>query len=133
MKLFWITPKWPFPVADGARIATTQLIKNLAQQGAAIHLCSLVPENEKVDLEQAKRELGVSRVTLIRRKNPGRAQQLFSLFRRPFFPITLSSCATHEIAEQMHDLLAHESADLIVYDGLHAAAWRFLSGRATRL
>ncbi len=124
MELLWITPKWPFPVADGARIATTQLIKNLTAQGMRVHLCSIVPEDEVIKNEQAELELGVAKVTLIRRPKTTRMRQIFGLLTRPFFPITLAPYADERVATAMRALVSTKSFDLIVYDGLHAAAWR---------
>jgi hypothetical protein len=131
MKIVWITPKWPFPVTDGARTATTQLVKNLTALGMEIHLCSIVEPAEKsdeFDRSQAISELGVRKVTLIRRKKTGFFRRLMHFFARPFFPITLSPYATAAVTKRVASLVKRASPDLVVYDGLHAAAWRFSSG-----
>lgn len=124
MDLLWITPKWPFPVADGARIASTQLIKNLTAQGIKIHLCSIVPDQEKIESDQAGSKLGVSQVTLIRRPRTTRLRQILGFLTRPLFPITLAPYAHPDVVEQLKLLFIKGDFDLVVYDGLHSAAWR---------
>lgn len=124
MKTAWITPKWPFPANDGARIATSQLIKNLANQNVQIHLISIVQEGEAVELERARAELGVECVTLIRRKQTSLFSHLINFTKKPFFPLTLASYSTSEITSEIAHTLKFKSFDLVVYDGLHAAAWK---------
>ena len=124
MDFVWITPKWPFPITDGARIATTQLLKSLTSQGQRIHLCAFVLESDVIDVAEVKQKLGVSRVTLIRKKSSGRFQQLRSLLMRPFFPVTFAPYSCPHIAKKFKSILRNSKADVVVYDGLHAAAWR---------
>ena len=125
MRILWITPKWPFPVADGARIATTQLLKQLTAQGASIHLVSMVPEDEVIQISDAETTLGIKDVTLIRRPTTTRAKQLTNFLKTPFIPITFSPFASLAIAKQIKRLLRAEAFDLLVYDGLHTAAWKY--------
>lgn len=123
--IIWIAPKWPLPATDGARIATTQLLRHLTARGAKIHLCALVPasEVEMADVEAAKRELGVGWVTILPRRAPSRFGQLLRLFLQPHFPVTLSPFADRNLRALMAGFLSGRHFDLVVYDGLHAGAW----------
>lgn len=127
--MIWITPKWPLPATDGARIATTQLLRHLTSSGVSVHLCALVPAEEaaSVDIEAAKRELGVGTATVIPRRAPGRARQLLNLFLQPFFPITLFPYADRAVRDEVHGFLAGRHYDWVVYDGLHAGGWSLTS------
>lgn len=124
MQIVWITPKWPFPVTDGARQATTQLLKNLAARGTKIHLLSIVPDGEVVDESHARDGLGVGEVTVLRRRIMRRLRKLWSLIRRPMFPVTVASYATLPIARAIERIIADVRPRFVVYDGLHAAGWR---------
>jgi glycosyltransferase involved in cell wall biosynthesis len=123
-KIVWITPKWPFPVADGARIATTQLIKNLSARGVNIHLVSIVPEDETIRFVEAESELGIREVTLIRRSKTSRFQQALNFLKAPLTPITLFPYTAGRVGKQLQNLLQNEDFDLVVYDGLHTASWK---------
>ena len=128
LRVLWVTPKWLFPANDGARIASTQLLRQLRSKPIEIDLCSIVQEGDPVDLEHAKSDLGVERVNLVWRSgNQGLSQKFLNFLQNPFYPITLAPYATKEVAEQMKALLRDKRYDLIVFDGLHASAWRDLS------
>jgi len=123
-KVLWVTPKWPFPVADGARIATTQLLKNLTSRGIEIHLISILPEDEQVKFSDAENELGIREVTLIRRPKTSRLKQALYFLQAPLIPITLFPYSTAHIGSELKRLFRDESFNLVVYDGLHTAAWK---------
>lgn len=115
MDIAWITPKWPFPVTDGARVATTQLLKNLSHRKMRIHLYAIIPQGEAVDTEKAKHELGVDEITLVYRTPSTTFRKILSAILHPFTPITLTPYTRLAINLK--------TPDLVVYDGLHAAAW----------
>lgn len=125
MEISWITPKWPLPAVDGARIATTQLLKNLSSRKMKIHLYAIIPNGESVDVEAAKNELGVDAITVIHREPSGRLQKFISALRKPLTPVTLSTYASRSIAKSLTAHLSNKNPELLVYDGLHAAAWSF--------
>ncbi len=52
-RLIWIVPKWPLPAIDGARVATCNLLRSLAQQGSHIDLWALSDDGAVIDREQA--------------------------------------------------------------------------------
>lgn len=125
MEIAWITPKWPFPVTDGARVATSELIKNLSLRKMKVHLYAIIPKEESVDLAQAKRELGVDEITLVRRNTSSHIKKVFTILRHPLLPFTLAPYAERSITESLTTHLLRNKPKLIVYDGLHAAAWSF--------
>jgi glycosyltransferase involved in cell wall biosynthesis len=129
-ELTWITPKWPLPADDGAKQATTQLLRELAGQGVAIHLCSLVPAGDAADPAQAMRELGLRSATVIRREKPSRASHLANLASRPWLPVTIAPFASAPVARAVRAEVEKREESLVVYDGLHAAGWA-LSERAS--
>jgi len=120
----WITPKWPLPATDGARIATTQLLSQLTRLGLKIHLCSILPEGETVDLKRAQEVLGLHSITLVRKKSLSLVGRFRAWLRRPWFPITLAPYATHEVREGVRTCVANQTPEMVVYDGLHSAGWR---------
>lgn len=122
-KLFWITPKWPLPAEDGARRATSHLLKSLAQHGVDIHLCAIVPENERPDTRQAIEELGVKGVSVVHRTPSKKTTHLMNLISRPRMPLTVSPYATRTISAQIENALASHVDRSLVFDGLHAAGW----------
>ena len=124
LRILWVTPKWLFPANDGARIASTQLLKNLSLKEVDLHLCAIVQEDEKIAEKKAMQELGVDSVSLVRRKKSSSLQRVFHLLKNPFFPVTLAPYATREVVDQMMKIIQAKKFDLVVYDGLHASAWR---------
>ena len=123
-KIIWITPKWPFPIVDGAKIATTQLLKNLSSRGVNIHLVSIIPEGEIVNYADAEKELGIKEVTVIRRSKVTFFRKCAQFLRSPFIPITFFPYAAKSIADSLNHLIDDERCTLVVYDGLHAAGWK---------
>jgi glycosyltransferase involved in cell wall biosynthesis len=120
-RIFWITPRWPLPVEDGARQASFHLVNNLARQGVRIHLVAIVPQGESVDLEAARRAFEVERVSVVFRE-PSR--HLRNLLTRPWQPVTFAPYLTQRVSRQI--LALHQAWDpksVVVADGLHAAGW----------
>ncbi|MCC7440244.1 MAG: glycosyltransferase [Bdellovibrionales bacterium] len=151
----WIVPKWSFPAQDGARVATVNLLKQVAAQGRVVDYLAIAGDDEKVDLEEARRELGVRRVYVLRRPGfrvtragaaLGAAQ---SLVLRPSLPVTLRHFGAPSLSAQVSRLLKEgagragaecTAADglqtpdwgTVVYDGLHPAAHSRVKGRFIR-
>ncbi len=63
LKVLWITPRWPLPAQDGARIATAQLLKPLATN-FEITLVGVLPDDEEA---VALTELGLRECRVVRR------------------------------------------------------------------
>lgn len=122
-RLFWITPKWPLPAEDGARRATVHLLKSLADLGAEIHLCAIVPKGESPDTSAAIKQLGVRSVSIVSRSPSNLLQHLKNLLTRPFMPLTVSPYASNYVTKQVMAAMGDSSGSIIVFDGLHAAGW----------
>ncbi|MFW2388177.1 MAG: glycosyltransferase [Polyangiales bacterium] len=121
-RFLWITPKWPLPANDGARQATTQLVAALARQGAVIDLLAIAPLGEEVSESKAIEALGVRAAGVVRRPRPGRALHLRNLLRRPLRALTLSQYSTKSASRALLRS-ASEPGTVVVFDGLHTAAW----------
>ena len=116
-RLLWITPKWPLPSNDGARIATRALLREVTRRGLHVDLLSVVEPDERVNEEEARRELGVMTVsTAIGPKTT----PLTSALRSPFTPITMRRFVGESFRTRVMEGVRRASC--VVYDGLHPAA-----------
>ena len=134
MRLLWIVPKWPFPPEDGARFATVSLLSSLTGLGESIDLVALAGADEVVDSNQAKHELGVEEVYVIRRAARAKTswqrvgRLLYAFLTDPFTPITMQPYRAGSVRRTLTKLLddntlasADKQWDVMVYDGLHPA------------
>lgn len=126
MKILWITPKWTFPINDGARIATDRLLRAVAKAGAAIDVVAICPSHEAVDVAQMRAHWPVSQVTVLRRKMPENilGKVFFYAWKAltaPSLPLTFSSFADRALTQELRQLLAKTPYDLVLFDGLHTA------------
>ncbi|MCX7114020.1 MAG: glycosyltransferase family 4 protein [Proteobacteria bacterium] len=128
MKLVWITPKWPFPIEDGARQATTQLLKHLALLGAEIHLCSIIPQGESPNFAQVIQELGIRSVQPVYRKNSSKWRHLKDLLLHPNIPVTIAPYSAKAVSQGVKVFVESHRDAIIVYDGLHPAGWIINAG-----
>lgn len=141
MEVLWITPKWPLPAEDGARVATCSLLTELSKQGVQIDLLSVTGEDEVVDRECAQKMLGVRSCVVVRRK-PGErslwkaARHLPSFFRAPKVPITMQRYHSIQVRRGIDRILHGSNGgagwDAMVYDGLHVAAHAAQGGEYAR-
>lgn len=123
-KLAWLCPKWPLPADDGARRATTQLLKELSNLGAEIHLLAIVPENEAPNTDEAIKQLGVKSASVVKRPKPGKQAHITNLMTRPWVALTVAPFGSAKISTEIAAWLDKVGTDAtVVYDGLHAAAW----------
>ena len=58
-RFLWFIPKCPLPAQDGARVATTVLLKGLTALGEKIDLLIFAAEDEVVDFSSLREELGI--------------------------------------------------------------------------
>ncbi|NLF24073.1 MAG: glycosyltransferase [Deltaproteobacteria bacterium] len=153
--LLWITSKWPLPAVDGSRVATTNLISSLTKKGHLIDLLALAGEHEHVDLDLARRELGVRRAFVIRRKERSRhsllgaLQLLKAALCLPHIPITMHPFQAPKVRRPLTTLIEEHRLtpeicghlleadniqpwDVIVYEGPHAAIHSSLLGEFKR-
>jgi hypothetical protein len=122
LKVLWITPRWPLPAQDGARIATAQLLKPLATN-FEITLVGVLPDDEEA---VALTELGLRECRVVRRPLL-KAHPLLRLLARPMMPVTFSSFVGERVRAELTAILSEGGWDWIVFDGMHGAI-PFLSG-----
>jgi glycosyltransferase involved in cell wall biosynthesis len=123
LKVLWITPRWPLPAQDGARIATLQLLKPLAAN-FEITLVGVLPDAEEA---VSLRELGVRECRVVRR-HLLKTHPIFRLLGRPMMPVTFSSFTVERVRAELTTILSQGSWDWIVFDGMHGAI-PFLRGQ----
>ena len=71
-RILWLTPKWPLPCDDGARVATCSLLRGLARLGYRIDLLSVVPAGGRPDPYGLGSELGVPSAAWVEGGRPPR-------------------------------------------------------------
>jgi hypothetical protein len=129
-ELLWITPKFPLPADDGARIATCNLLRGLAKLGEDIHLVAIAGAQEVCDVEQVKKELGVKKVSIIARGSTPKSrielgvQLLKSAILNPMVPVTMRHYKDSSVVRALAHILSQRQAGIeryLVYDGLHSA------------
>jgi glycosyltransferase involved in cell wall biosynthesis len=128
-RVLWVSPRWPLPASDGARVATLSLLREVARTVPAVDLLAFT--DERPETAQARAELGVARTFLVPIESaglgaaqwaaaaralvdPGTVPMTFARFRRP---------------ERLDAVLpAGERWDAVVFDGLHGAAPFYRAG-----
>ncbi|MDR3607100.1 MAG: glycosyltransferase family 4 protein [Oligoflexia bacterium] len=125
-KILWISPRWPEPANDGAKIATFQLLRYL-QNDFEIHLLAILPEEEP---SPAISVLDRCTVRVLRRPRP-RGSLAFRLLVRPWVPVTFSSFASSSLRNEVKSAVSAMDWDWIVFDGAHAAVPFLKSGAKT--
>jgi len=154
INVLWVTPKWPLPAHDGARLATTALLRSLKDKGFNIDLVAIAAPEEGCILAEAKETLYLRHIFVIRRSSARFAftryfNLLFSFLLNPSLPLTMQSYASRRTSKAMAlvlgmntedsklEKLMEEKAslsrwDFIVYDGLHASAHSSKKGKYFR-
>jgi hypothetical protein len=124
MRIIWIEPKFPLGAPDGARHATSSLVRSLTQRGVDIHMICLVPKGEKADEDDVKERLGVSSCSILPRS--GSKYWPLPGLRTPF---TFRTFAAPPVRQAMGKELIRLLKDghpaqrtFVVFDGLHAFA-----------
>ena len=135
MPTLWITPKWPLPVDDGARVATRALVRHLE----GLDLLALAGREEPCDETALRGALGFrGRVHVLRRESFGRTEvdrqirNLLRLVAQPGLPVTVARYGTGALQRAFQQLLAAEGYRVLVFDGLHGAALLARQGRFRR-
>jgi glycosyltransferase involved in cell wall biosynthesis len=130
LSCLWITPKWPLPATDGARVANCSLIRNLTALGVKIDLLSIVEGSEIVHCDTALSELGVRSAQVLRRGGVmgiSRARMVslgLGFLKKPLVALTLQNFSEVHLKAQWDLLLSSmpRGFSAVVYDGLHPAA-----------
>lgn len=141
-RFLWMVPKWPIPADDGARVATTTLIRNLTAQGEEVHLLAHCEADEQVSFDEARERLGITDAYIIRKARRKSKWILplevcASLIRQPRTPLTMRHFASGRARRMIQQLISgrvtagietsaqdrsrSHSWDALVYDGLHPA------------
>jgi glycosyltransferase involved in cell wall biosynthesis len=142
--MLWIVPKWPFPGEDGARIATTNLVKGLLQEGQQLDMLVLADRDDRIDIELAKQESGLQRVLVLRKPRQSTLRFLRlskAALLSPLCPITMHSLSRGLLGGEIQRLLSGNASgavevyrspgtttrgelrwDAVVFDSLHSAA-----------
>lgn len=136
--LLWITPKWPLPAHDGARIATVNLVRSLTQLGYQIILLTLASNDEPVNTSEAKRFLSVKDIfNIYRSPNPQFTLYNYlgiikSILFNPTIPVTMRNYSSKHLRFEITKIINNIQPDIIVYDGLHPAIHSIKNGKFTR-
>lgn len=126
-RILWVTPKWPLPVADGARVATVNLLKPLCSHLDNIDILALAGSDEECDQAELRDELGLKGQILVYRRSPvgsgiGRKLRNITLMvTRPSMPVTIIRYAAARLRRSFADFLRRQPVGLVVFDGLHCA------------
>lgn len=136
--ILWVTPKWPWPPQDGARVATVKLVSDLSplcqSQGMRLHLLSIAGRSEIVNSEQElAAKLGIERVICVPRPETdsksfsARMRMLSHWFFRADVPLTMRNYDGEAIDKAVRSAISPRPT-IIVYDGLHPAIHAFSRG-----
>ena len=117
-RILWITPRWPEPANDGAKIATLALLKHLPEhEDLEVTLLAILPSNEDA---APVTNLKLKRIQVIKRKASQRSPALRFLLN-PLLPVTFSTFVDDEIRAEAIRLASEVKWDAIIFDGVHAA------------
>lgn len=127
MRILWITPKWTFPVTDGARVATDSLLRNVIRSGGVVDYWSLSNKEDKPDVSEMINNWGVASASFNERSLPSRPLDkkkyyLRKIITNPFIPLTFSSFYHAEFFQEFKKKTDNGNYDFIVLDGLHLGA-----------
>ena len=126
-EILWMTPKWPLPAQDGARVATKTLLSHMTKSGWEADLLALSGTDEKPSLEEAQKQLNIRAAHIVYREiNPKSFillifKLLAHLVIRPFIPLTMRFFYTNRVRNEVRSIFESTSCDTLLYDGLHQA------------
>jgi glycosyltransferase involved in cell wall biosynthesis len=115
-RFLWICPKSPLGPPDGARMATSSLIKGLKAQGAEIHLVITTDETDLVAAE-ITRVLGVASTRVFERPRP--IQKWTPRIRGA---MTLKTYEHPDLQTNVRTAISEVKPTHVIFDGLHTAA-----------
>ena len=117
-QLLWITPRWPEPANDGAKIATLELLKMIQfEKGLEISILALIPDTEATSPIP---DLKVRKIYHLKR-SISKMHPIFRLLKNPFTPITFGSFMEEALEVEVKQIIQELDWDGIVFDGIHAA------------
>ncbi len=117
-KILWISPRWPEPANDGAKIATVELLRGLANSNQfEITFLAFLSEGEpSPPIPEVPFQ-----ATHIIRKRPSSDSPFVKLLKNPFIPITFNPFLGEKIHREFQAVLRSTTWDIIFFDGAHAA------------
>ncbi len=125
--ILWVTPKWPMPFTDGARVATRALLRSLSKAGLKIDLLTLAGDDEACDPDALERETKLRGEILIeRRPAVGRGairhmKNVARMVTRPNLPVTIGRYSSNRLQAAFREYVRSGDYRSIVFDGLHCA------------
>jgi len=118
--VLWITPWFPHPPIDGARVASQALLRSLSNLEEEIVVAALSPtEIEISSLQAFEQECGILRSTIIPISSKYSLNTLRYLWNAPF---TYARFFTPKILTQLETLILSMPWKAVVAEGLHTAA-----------
>ena len=128
MKWLWVTPRWPIPDFDGARIATSRLLSGLSQN-ARVDLCvwAAVPAQEARDaIDLSSRFPGIRQSQVEIRSGPILGSRMLGhgwrALTSPTQAMTLTPFSTTRLRDSLLRTIERNRPDVVIFDGIHAAA-----------
>ncbi|WP_372655367.1 glycosyltransferase [Halobacteriovorax sp.] len=124
--ILWVVPKYTFPVADGARVASNSLVQSFNSTKHKFDVLSLVDNGEQC-INEYKEKWKASSVFLISRSAPKTkatklAYWFLKILKNPFSPLTLSYFNDKGVVNEVKRTVDVDKYDVIIFDGLHGYA-----------
>ena len=117
-KILWITPRWPEPADDGAKIATIELLRMMQlEKGVEISILALIPEH---DATPSISGLNVKNIYILKRVI-SKIHPIIKMLKSPLTPITFGSFIHDSLEQDVTQIINQTDWDGIVFDGIHAA------------
>ncbi len=125
MKIYWVVPKWPLPIIDGARKAMDCLITPLGMS-YSIELIVLLRKDEypkENDINDLKKRWNLSKISLIQTKasnnNLDRVINFIKSESLTSVPTTYNSYCTNEVLLKFKNIIT-DPKPFIIGEGLHS-------------
>ena len=126
-RILWVTPKWPYPPDDGAKMATRALLRSVPNKDR-IDLLTLSSIDEVCDREGLSKAYGlVGSITNLSRQGVGSGmvrhlRNVAQMIRHPKTPVTICRYGTPSLKRSFQAILSEGRHAIVVFDGLHPAA-----------
>ncbi|MBY0517798.1 MAG: glycosyltransferase family 4 protein [Bacteriovoracaceae bacterium] len=123
-KILWITPKWTFPLLDGARIATDSLVRSVIEAGAIVDNVCICDNAESISVDELSERWKTRAITLVpRSKLDSLASKVFfhlkTLLTKRKLPLTFAYFHEKNTRRIVSEIIETGDYDYIVLDALH--------------
>lgn len=124
LNILWLTPKPPYPLIDGGRIAVYEPLRRLAARGHRLTLLTFCPpEQDMAELAPLRQFCRLETIPHDTRNRPlAMARNLFSSL-----PYTVAKYESPQMASKLAELLAAERFDLAHLEQAHMAGYAAIS------